>query len=335
MQNETRLLFNSYTKKLAADNGIDSAVGMFTAAPATEQRAVSTAQESHALLKGINMLGVKSPDGATLGISIGSPIAKRTNVTNATPRIPRKAVDITKQNEYKCVKTDFDVALPYSMLDGWAQFSDFEKRIDQAIGERQALDRLMIGFNGTHAAADSDPELYPLLQDVNIGWLEKIRTKAPAQVKAAGSTPGKVTIGATGDYPSLDAVVYAAVQMLAPHHRKRPDLVVMVDRDLLHTKSLGNVVDATDNTKELALNRILTSGLIGGVNHRDAPFFPDAKLLVTTLSNLSIYYQKATMRRFIKDDANVNQVSDFQSVCEAYVVEDYGLVALVENIEFV
>lgn len=334
MQNDTRKRFNAYREKTAAENGVSSAANTFTAVPAVEQRAVATAQESHALLKDINMVGVTSPDGQTVGISIGAPIAGRTN-TDLRPRTPRNAVDLAEDNSYHCEKTEFDVALPFSMLDGWAQFPDFEQRIDQAIGDRQALDRLMIGFNGTHAAEQTDRDAYPLLQDVNIGWLQKIRTKAPAQVKAAGAVVGKVTIGATGDYPNLDGLVYAALQMLAPHHRKRPDLVVLIDRDLLHTKFLGNVDDATDNTRELALNRILTSGLVGGIPHRDAPFFPDAKLLVTTLRNLSIYYQKTTLRRFIQEQPNTEQVNDFQSLNEAYVVEDYGLVALVENIEFV
>ena len=334
MQNDTRKRFNAYRGKTAAENGVSSAANTFTAVPAVEQRAVATAQESHALLKDINMVGVTSPDGQTVGISIGAPIAGRTN-TDLRPRTPRNAVDLAEDNSYHCEKTEFDVALPFSMLDGWAQFPDFEQRIDQAIGDRQALDRLMIGFNGTHAAEQTDRDAYPLLQDVNIGWLQKIRTKAPAQVKAAGAVVGKVTIGATGDYTNLDGLVYAALQMLAPHHRKRPDLVVLIDRDLLHTKSLGNVDDATDNTRELALNRILTSGLVGGIPHRDAPFFPDAKLLVTTLRNLSIYYQKTTLRRFIQEQPNTEQVNDFQSLNEAYVVEDYGLVALVENIEFV
>ncbi|WP_432668829.1 P2 family phage major capsid protein [Pseudomonas umsongensis] len=45
--------------------------------------------------------------------------------------------------------------------------------------------------------------------------------------------------------------------------------------------------------------------------------------------------QKATLRRFIKDEPMINQVGDYQSLNEAYVIEDYGLVALVENIEFV
>ncbi|MNC03561.1 Phage major capsid protein, P2 family [compost metagenome] len=334
MQKETRELFNAYRENLASENGTTSTASTFTAKPAIEQRAVATAQESHELLKGINMVGVESPEGQAVGISIGSPIAGRTN-TDINPREPRNLLNLTEQNTYKCEKTEFDVALPYTMLDAWTQFPDFSKQIDRAIGERQALDRLTIGFNGTHVAAQTDRDTYPLLQDVNIGWLEKIRTKAPGQVKAAGGTPGKVTVGSTGDFRNLDALVYAAVQMLSPCHRKRPDLVVLIDRDLLHTKSLANAGGATDNINELALNRILTSGLIGGITHRDAPFFPDAKLLVTTLGNISIYYQKATLRRFIKDEPMINQVGDYQSLNEAYVIEDYGLVALVENIEFV
>lgn len=334
MQNETRELFKTYRESLASENGTTSTASTFTAKPAIEQRAVATAQESHALLKDINMIGVESPEGQAVGVSIGSPIAGRTN-TEVNPRQPRNLLNLTEQNNYKCEKTEFDVALPYTTLDGWAQRPDFAQRIDSAIAERQALDRLTIGFNGTHAAAQTDRNTSPLLQDVNIGWLEKIRTKAPGQVKVAGQTVGKVTIGATGDYKNLDALVYAAVQMLDPWHRKRPDLVVLIDRDLLHTKSLVNVDGTTDNINELALSRILTSGLIGGITHRDAPFFPDAKLLVTTLGNLSIYYQKATLRRFIKDEPMINQVGDYQSLNEAYVIEDYGLVAMVENIEFV
>lgn len=76
--------------------------------------------------------------------------------------------------------------------------------------------RLTIGFNGTHVAAQTDRDTYPLLEDVNIGWLAKIRTKAPDQVKAAGAAPGKVTVGSMGNYRNLDALVYAAVQMLSP-----------------------------------------------------------------------------------------------------------------------
>ena len=88
---------------------------------------------------------------------------------------------------------------------------------------------------------------------------------------------------------------------------------------------------------DAALDVIAMHG-VAGTSHRKvaaAASDPDAKLLVTTLRNLSIYYQKTTLRRFIQEQPNTEQVNDFQSLNEAYVVEDYGLVALVENIEFV
>ncbi|KGA70305.1 phage major capsid, P2 family protein [Yersinia enterocolitica] len=38
----------------------------------------------------------------------------------------------------------------------WSKFPDFQTRIRDAIVKRQALDRIMIGFNGTHRAKTSD-----------------------------------------------------------------------------------------------------------------------------------------------------------------------------------
>lgn len=335
MLNETRKLFASYLEQVAKENGADEVKAVFTASPAAEQKAATTAQESVEILKGINLIPITLTAGQAVGIAIGTPIAGRTNTTN-NPRQPRNVIDLDGRDAFKCVKTEYDVALPYAMLDAWAQFPDFRQRIDRAIAARQGLDRIMVGWNGTQAAVETDRDTYPLLQDVNVGWLEKIRTKAPQQVKTEGAAgSGKVTVGATGDYKSLDALVFAAIQMLDEHHRQRRDLVVLIDRDLIHTKLLANIVDANDTTGELALNRILSSGLVAGISHRDAPYFPVGKLLVTTLENLSIYYQKGSVRRFIRDEADLNQMADYQSVNEAFVVEDFGLAALVENIEFV
>jgi hypothetical protein len=61
----------------------------------------------------------------------------------------------------------------------WAKFQDFQTRIRDAIIQRQALDRIMIGFNGVKREKTSDRVANPLLQDVNIGWLEKIRQENP------------------------------------------------------------------------------------------------------------------------------------------------------------
>jgi len=55
-------------------------------------------------------------------------------------------------------------------------------------------------------------------------------------------------------------------------------------------------------------------------------------ILITRLDNLSIYWQEGTRRRMLKDEPELDRIANYESVNEAYVVEDYELVVLVENI---
>ncbi len=93
----------------------------------------------------------------------------------------------------------------WSKLDAWAKFPDFQARVRNQIIRQQALDRIMIGFNGTSAAVETDRVANPLLQDVNIGWLQHYRDNAPARVMTGGGTDGEVRVGPGGDYENLDA----------------------------------------------------------------------------------------------------------------------------------
>lgn len=103
--------------------------------------------------------------------------------------------------------------------------------------KRQALDRIMIGFNGTSIAKDTDIVANPLLQDVNKGWLQKQREENPSRVLKEGKTAGKLTIGAGGDYQNLDALVMNLVnEMIDEVHQENPDLVVMCSRKLQSDK---------------------------------------------------------------------------------------------------
>ena len=48
-------------------------------------------------------------------------------------------------------------------------------------------------------------------------------------------------------------------------------------------------------------------------------------MLITLRSTtLSIYWQKGSMRRLMKDERNTNHIATYQSITDAYVVEDYG-----------
>lgn len=333
MRKETRIAFNGYLAQQAKINSVDSVEVKFTVAPAPQQKLETAIQESSGFLKKINIIPVDDSEGEAILLGVNGPTAGRTNTSANNPRQPRDVSGLNKDT-YSCKKTNFDTAFPYAKLDAWAKFKDFQPRLSASIAERQGLDRIMIGFNGTSAAADTNLVTNPLLQDVNVGWLEKVRTAAADRVLDEGAVAGKVTIGATGDYKTLDGLVFDAVELLDPWHRKRPDLVVIVDRALLHEKQLKAVEKgAASNQEENAADEIVNKGRLGGLPIEDAPFFISGGVFITTLNNLSIYYLASARRRHLKDEPEYDRVADYQSSNESYVIEDLGLVALVENIE--
>ena len=336
MRNETRKLFNGYLQQVAKLNGVDNATEKFNVTPNVQQKLESAIQEASDLLKRINIIGVDQQEGESLLLGVNGPIASRTNTAAGNRRNPADR-SASSKDAYACKQTNFDSAFPYALIDAWAKFPDFQVRLSGSITERQALDRIMIGFNGTSAAAVSNIETNQMLQDVNVGWLQKVRTGAPDRVlDEVVDLSGKVTVGAAGDYKTLDGVVFDAVQMLDPWHRNHPNLVVMVSRDLLHDKLLAAVEKgAASNQEENAADQIVTKARLGGLPIVDAPFFPAGTVLVTTLSNLSIYFQEGARRRHVKDEPEYDRIADYQSSNDAYVIEDFGLVALVENIEAV
>lgn len=336
MRNNTRLLYTAYLAQVAQLNQIGDATLSFNVDPAVQQTLEQRTQESSEFLSQINMIGVEELKGEKVGIGVSSTIAGRTDTSGAGVRSPRD-VGQTDANGYECKQTDFDTAIRYAQLDAWAHRPEFQTLLRDAILRRQALDRLMIGFHGTSAAATTDRATNPLLQDVNIGWLQKYRTDAPARVMDEGKTAGKVVIGPSvaGDYKNLDALVYDAVSnLIDPWHRRDPGLVVVVGRNLLHDKYFPLVNDNQAPTEKLATDVILSQRRIGGLQAAEVPYCPDNALLITTLKNLSLYWQIGGRRRFMKEEPEKNRVANYESSNDAYVVEDYGLGCVVENIEF-
>jgi len=139
---------------------------------------------------------------------------------------------------------------------------------------------------------------------------------------------------ARADYVNLDALVIDAIELLDEWQRDSTDLVVIVGRDLVHDKYFPMINNAGDKaTEQEARDRILRSDKqIGGLPAVRVPFFPARALLITSLDNLSIYEQEETRRRQLKDESEYNRMANYESANVAYVVEDYGKSALVENI---
>ncbi|MGN2381301.1 phage major capsid protein, P2 family [Pseudomonas juntendi] len=346
MRNATRIAFTALAAQIALVNGVASATEKFNVAPTVQQTLEKATQESSAFLKAINVIGVDEQQGEALLAGVNGPVASRTNTGAGNRRNPANVAEMSKDS-YSCVQTNFDTSFPYALLDAWAKFPEFQVLLTNAIVERQALDRIMIGFNGITAAVSTDRTANPLLQDVNKGWLQKIREGAADRVLDEGAVAGKIRVGATktikvagvdteisGDYQTLDGVVFDAIQMLDPWHCSRPDLVVLVSRDLMHDKLLKAVEKGSaSNQEENAAQEIVSRARLGGLPVVDAPFLPAGTVLVTFLKNLSIYWQEGARRRHLKDEPEFDRIADYQSSNDAYVIEDFGAVALVENIE--
>lgn len=333
MRNDTRLLYSALLGAIAELNGVASAAEKFTVSPTVQQRLETRLQDTSAFLAAINMLGVDEQSGSKVGLGIGSTIAGRTNTTT-TDRAP---TDPTALDEfgYTCRQTNFDTFISYAKLDMWAKFPDFQTRVRDAILKRQALDRIMIGWNGTSRAATSDKVANPLLQDVNIGWLQKYRTYAAARVMAEGANPDEVRIGAAAgrDYYNLDALVMDLVnEMIEPWYQEDTALVVVCGRKLMADKYFPMVNQVQANTEAMAADLIISQKRIGNLPAVRVPFFPANSVMVTRLDNLSVYWQDGARRRTVVDNAKRDRIENFESSNEAYVVEDYGCGAVAENI---
>lgn len=333
MRKETRQAFNAYAAQVAALNGVPLATEKFAVDPTIQQTLEAKVQESSDFLSKINNVGVIEQKGQKVGLGVGSTIAGRTN-TAANDRVPADPTTLDGTG-YDCIQTNFDTFVTYQKLDAWAKFPDFQQRLRDVILKRQALDIMMIGFNGTSRAATTDRVANPLLQDVNKGWLQRYRDEAAARVMAQGAVAGAVRVGeaADRDYYNLDALVFDAVNnLIDPWYREDTELVVIIGRDLFADKYFPLVNAANPATEKIAADLIISQKRVGGLQAVRAPFFPAGKIMITRLDNLSRYYQEGARRRTIVDNAKRDRIENFESSNDDFVVEDYGLGCVVENI---
>ncbi|MGQ7242834.1 phage major capsid protein, P2 family [Salinicola sp. V024] len=327
MRNETRKHLNAYAARLAQINGVENAFSTFEVEPSVQQTLETKIQESSEFLQRVNITGVRDLKGEKLGLGINGPIAGRTD-TDVRDRIPVDPTSL-EAHDYECLSTEFDTFLKWSKLDAWSKFPDFQARVRDAIVKQQALDRIMIGFNGKTAAKQTDRTANPMLEDVNIGWLQQYRNNAAARVING------VKIGKGQEFQNLDALVYEAVSSLVePWYRDNTDLVAIVGRSMMTEKYLPKINQWEQPSEARALDLIMAAKRMGGQNAMQAAFMPENAIFITSTDNLSIYWQEGSRRRHLIDKPERKRIVNFESSNDAYVVEDYGFGCLIEGIEF-
>ncbi|MGK3111811.1 phage major capsid protein, P2 family [Candidatus Pantoea formicae] len=341
MRQQTRFKFNTYLSRVAELNGVETGDmnKKFSVEPSVAQKLMTRVQESSAFLTRINIVPVPEMKGEKIGVGVSGSIASTTDTAGGDERETADFSSLDSRG-YECVQVNFDFHIRYNTLDLWARYEDFQTRLRDAIIQRQALDRIMIGFNGTSRAKTSNRATNPMLQDVAVGWLQKYRNEAPDRVMSkvtdeeGAVISAKIRVGKSGDYANLDALVMDATNnLIEPWYQEDPELVVIVGRQLLADKYFPIVNQSQANTEQLAADVIISQKRIGNLPAVRVPYFPANAILVTRLDNLSIYWQEGTQRRHIEEVPKRDRIENYESANEDYVVEDYAAGCLIENIQ--
>jgi P2 family phage major capsid protein len=309
----------------------------FSVAPSIAQKLQEEVRAKNTVLAKVNVLPVTEITGQKIMLSVNGAVSSRTDLTDSTKERTASTAHSLKANAYTLKETNTDVAIPYNVLNTWAHVTlGMAKMIRNQVKQQVADDRVMCGFNGTSAADETDRDANPLLQDLNIGWLKLLETENSDNVfleDIDGS--GKIIIGATeaNAYKNLDQLVTALRNVIPVHKRK--GLVALVGEDVMDEVEqavwaiAGNKPSEKDKVDAL---KIL--GTAGGLAIETPEYFPANCVMVTAWSNLSVYYQESSWRSQTINNPRRNQLEDFNTRNEGYVIEDVEACALAKNIEF-
>jgi P2 family phage major capsid protein len=341
MRQKTRFQFNKFLSRIAELNGVDTGDldKKFSVEPSVTQTIMTRVQESSAFLSSINIVPVAEMKAEKVGLGVNGTIASTTDTSAGDERETADFASLDKDG-YFCQQVNYDFHIRYNTLDLWARYQDFQTRLRDAIVKRQALDRITIGFNGTHRAKTSNRLKSPMLQDIAVGWLQKYRDEAPARVMSNVQDDNgtilsdTLRVGPGGDYANLDALVMDAhAELIADWYQEDPELVVICGRKLLADKYFPLVNQVQPNSEAMAADMIISQKRIGNLPAVRVPYFPANALMITRLDNLSIYWQEDTHRRHLEENPKRDRVENYESINEDYVVEDYACGCVVENIE--
>lgn len=337
-QTKLSLAIAAMISEVAAAQGIskEQVSNGYTIAPTAVQTMYDEIAQNTELLQKINLRPKTEKVGEVIGLSSGL-IGSNTDTTGAGKERKPKPIHNLSGRKYTLEKTNFDAALRYDEIDQWAHLTDFPKHINKKIAESIALSLVTIGMNGTSRADDSDASTNTMLQDVAKGWLQKMREENKARcIGTAGTSVTSVPHGpGATNYKNLDAVVTDALNIMDERFADRSDFVVLTSRRTVGDKYLRIVNKSGNTATEIeAGGRLNKERTLGGLPVMYVPNMPQNTLLITPLSNLSIYYQISGERRLIVDNPRKDQLESLQSKNIDFIVEEYGAAVLIENLKY-
>lgn len=319
----------AYAANMAKSYGVDDVTEQFAISSPVETKLRAAMLESVEFLGLITYQDVDQIKGQVIDVG-GRLIATG---RNANGRFTSgQTVD---GSEYELSETDSCAYVTWSTMASWANAGNerqFMQLMSQNATTRFALDVLRVGFNGVSVAATTDPVANPLGQDVNKGWHQLVKDKAPDQVMTDEIyfNPDATGELADGEYKTLDAIVTELKNTLIPEqYRSDPRLVVLIGSDLIAAAQTKLMNQADKPTERVAAQMMDKS--IGGMRAYTPPFFPGKRIVVTMLSNLHAYTQKGTKQRKSENVEDRKRWEDKYWRFEGYAVEDYLAYAAVDE----
>ena len=176
----------------------------------------------------------------------------------------------------------------------------------------------MIGFHGQRRALDSNPETNPLGEDVAKGWHAQLKEKD--QFINAATLAGQTHA----------QLIKKALEKLPARLRESGELVAICGRHVLSNAQINLDAKQLNSPNGVLLT---AQNLIGGLRAINAPFFPANCILITTLSNLAIYFKQNSARLFFKQEPRLNNVQIYFSVMLDYLLENHRHAVLIEGID--
>lgn len=330
MRTDTREFYNELLTNLAEAYGVPSMDHRFSVDLPQETDLNNAIQESSDFLQMITMAGVTDSKGQALQLGVDGLLAKRTDVSSKD-RQP-KVLGSPTGSKWEVAFTEFDVAIPYQLLDQWARYPDFAERYMRAVYRAIALDRITIGWHGVSATAgDTDSATNPLGQDVNRGWLQILAEENPSHyLQDAGGGVVRINPGvaAGAGYKSVDAAVADLYSGIAVEHRTGNEVAV-VGSDLVAADSNKVYSDHSQTpTEKKEIKTMMDS--YGGLPSMGVPRFPTKGIFVGDPSLLHLYFQESGTRRNTEEESKRNRVVDYISSNDAYAIGNTKAVAAVD-----
>ncbi|EMX9648009.1 P2 family phage major capsid protein [Salmonella enterica] len=222
--------------------------------------------------------------------------------------------------EYRLADTETCASVTYQDLTSLLNFAGTEffiKTLQGLFHSSISLDILRTGFNGTHAAVNTDPEKYPMGEDINTGWHKTARKyNGGSQI-----ITDNFTLGAGGDFSNIDELAQHVINEKIPQPlRERPDLVVLVGYELAAHDRARLFSDADKKVTLSGMERMQSQ--VAGRFAFIPPFMPGKRLTVTTLANLQVMTGIGTQRLKVGWNDDTRTFDHYYIRAEAYALGD-------------